>query len=292
MILQYTPVLLGLVLVLFFFAYALSRGVVGLLGSSLAALSAIVVFFLSVNLLPMLGTWFGNIDLTWKVTLGVAAALALLTYIGGYFVFRGIVKYVFNPDTWLHSFSDGIFGGILSLFPSAVAIFFLFSCVRIAGTVQELNYAASISQDGIESMGGNIPPIPMMVSWRNGIEQIPFAAMTLDALDPFSNRQYRKAAAFLMMTGSGSVRSYLLSRDDTRLAASSPELSALRRDVDLRRALEGQDRLGVVLNRKLQEFAKESDVAEYIRDVRLEPVLQGFVDSLPRPEIPPAETAG
>ncbi|MAS96195.1 MAG: hypothetical protein CMO55_23580 [Verrucomicrobiales bacterium] len=284
MLLDYTPVLLALILILFFFGYTFSRGVVGLMSSGLAALCAMVVFFTSVNLLPVISENLGEMELTWQILIASSAVLALLCYIVGIFVFKGILKFLFNPDSWLHSFADGIPGAILSIVPSAIAILFFFCCIRIVGTVQELNYSASISQSGIEAMGGKVPPVPMMVGWRNGIERVPFVGAALDILDPFSNRLNRRAAAFLIMTDSVHVRSYLLSRSDTKPIAESLELNRLRTKTELRKALKEQDRLGVVLDRDLQQFASDSVISEDIEDVRLKPVLEGFVDSLPKYE--------
>ena len=110
--------------------------------------------------LPGLAKTYLDIDLTWQFSLGLSACVGGLVFIVLRLILAFALKHLFNPDSPLHPLVDGTPGGFLSIFPSLVAVFLFFTCVRAAGTVQELNYVDSLAQTGIERMAGKIPPPP------------------------------------------------------------------------------------------------------------------------------------
>lgn len=262
------------------FFSAMKNGVAKLLASGCAAAIALAILFGGLNFLPELAKESKDSELSIKSTVGISVGAAIFVYFFALIVFTYIFKAMFGADGWLHWAVDGMPGAILSLFPSAIVALFVFSCVRVAGTVQELNYTASLSQENIEDLTRKIPPYPFSANWRNGIEDIPLMASALDVLDPFSNRVNRNAAALVMMQGSGQLRSFLLTQPHVDELATEDDFIALRREVEIRKALDKQDRLGLVMDPKLRETAAEEKYADKLRPLDLKPVLVGFGEAI------------
>ena len=82
-----------------------------------------------------------------------------LSYLISWLIFGFILKFLFNPDSFLHPLVDGIPGGIQSIVASLIFSFFLFTTVRIVGTLHELNYVASIAKPEISDADfAKLPP--------------------------------------------------------------------------------------------------------------------------------------
>lgn len=290
---DFTGIFIGLLFVIIVFLTAMKHGVVKILASGFAAAFALVVYYAGLNLLPDLAKTLLDIEMTWKVSAGVSAGLAFLVYVISRVILGIVFKSVFNPDGWFHRAVDGIPGGILSLFPSAVVLFFLFNCIRVAGTVQELNYIDSLSRDGISEMGGRIPPYPLSATWRNGIESVPFVAPVLDFIDPFSHRGNRNAAALVLASTSNFLKPYLRSRPETALLVEMPVWEQLSTQPGVARAAEKLDRLALVIDPAVQSAAADPVISGELRRLVLRPALDAFVasielapESAPEPFVP------
>ena len=159
-------------------------------------------------------------------------------------------------------------------------VFFLFCCFRIAGTVQELNYTASLSQAGIVQRGGNIPAYPFSGGWRDGIESVPLVAPVLDLVDPFSNRANRNAAALVIARGSADLRPFAESQKETADLIVNPGIETLRTNAEVYATVMKQDRMGLVLNSDLRAFASTPGVRDDLARMDLRRVLEDFVKSL------------
>ncbi|MEX2580110.1 MAG: hypothetical protein WD342_13715 [Verrucomicrobiales bacterium] len=277
---DFTPIFIVVLFTVIAFVSAMKHGVVKLLSSGCAATLALGIVWAGFRFLPELASEHMDIELTWKAVAGVSAGIAIVVYFVALLIFGFFFKAFFNPDGWFHRLADGIPGGIISLFPSAVVAVFLFTCVRIAGTLQELNYAASLSQDGISESDRRVPPYPFSADWRNGIEDVPMLASLLDPIDPFSKRRNRNAAAMVIMGQSAPFRSHLLSQPETAELADEQEWFALRRDKSIKKALEKHDRVGLVLDPNLRDVASKSEFARDLRTLKLKRVLTGFAKSL------------
>lgn len=274
------PIYLGLLLIVVAFVAAMNRGVVKFFSSGLALGFALVSFGLALMWIPALLDRFLDIELEWRKSAWIGAGVALVAFIAVRIVGGFLVKESLGPGSWLHSLSDGVGGGILSLFPAVLTVLFLFGCLRVAGTVLELNYLASISREGISSMGGNIPPYPLTARWRNSTEAIPGVAPLLDRIDPFSNRANRNAAAFVLMGQSSLVRSHLLARPETADLAADETLIELIREPVVHEAVESQDRVDLVLSPPVRNAASDSELEMPLRRLVLRPAVESFVDSL------------
>ena len=285
---DFFPLLIGLLFVVIAFVSAMNNGVVKLLSSGAAAAAALVVFFVLVHLVPSLADQFMDIGLTWKPVIGIASLAAAVVYVIARLISGAVFKWLFNSDGFLSSLVDGIPGGVISFFPSMVVVFFIFCCVRIAGTVQELNYTASLSQPGIIQRAGNIPAYPFSAEWRSGIESVPLVAPILDLIDPFSNRSNRNAAALVIAQGSGALKRFAENQRETADLIVNPGIEALRNNTEVYDAVTKQDRMGLVLNADLREFASTSDLTDDLATMDLRRVLEGFVKSLePEPVVVP-----
>lgn len=274
------PFLFALLIFAAFFVVSVKNGVLNLLASGIAVAFAMAAFFCGVQFLPGLAEQFMDVELEWKKTAmisgGAAIFVFLITRIVGGFVLKGIL----GPDAFMNSLVDGGAGGIVSLFPSFVIVIFLFCCFRIAGTLHELNYTASLARDEVATMTDQIPPYPWTSSWRDSIEDVPLMAPGLDLIDPFSNRANRNAAAFAIMNQSSLVRSYLHTQPDTGELAASSEVLKINQAAGVAEALEKQDRVKLVLNPAVLELADDPSLHPLLRRLRLQSILKGYVKSL------------
>lgn len=280
MLSDFTAVLVVILFTIIAFFSAMKNGVLKLLASGFAATLGLIVLFAGLNF----GQQFADDSLGMELSAGAAVAstfgIALVAYLIALIVFSLILKLIFNPDSPLHFLVDGFPGAILSLLPSAVMAVFIFTCVRVAGTVQELNYTATLSQANIEDLKRRIPAYPFSANWRNGIEDIPLAAPILDQLDPFSNRLNRNAAALVMIHGSAKFTHFLVDQPETTELVEEPDFEQLRKDKNIREALDKQSRLGLVLDPVLQATADQNEHAEELRDLDLKRILVGFGKTL------------
>ena len=283
---EFTGVWIAVLFVVVAFIVAMKKGVVKLLASGMAAALGLLVLYGGIYLLPNLAKTYVDIDLTWQVIAGVAAGLAFLVYGVSGIILRSVVKRAFNPDTWLHPLVEGIPGGMVSLFPSAVVVFFLFNCIRVAGTLQELNYVDSLARDGVKDMGGLIPGYPVSSSWRNGVESIPLVAPALDLIDPFSNRANRNAAALVIVSKSEYMKAYLSTLPESAELVEMSGWRDLLSEPAVTLALDKLDRVALVLAPPIRAAARESGSWE-LKNLMLQPLLKGFVESIPvRPPDP------
>ena len=283
---EFTGVWIAVLFVVVAFIVAMKKGVVKLLASGTAAALGLLVLYGGIYLLPNLAKTYVDIDLTWQLIAGVAAGLAFLVYGVSGIILRVVVKRAFNPDTWLHPLVEGIPGGMVSLFPSAVVVFFLFNCIRVAGTLQELNYVDSLARDGVKDMGGLIPGYPVSSSWRNGVESIPLVAPALDLIDPFSNRANRNAAALVIVSKSEYMKAYLSTLPESAELVEMSGWRDLLSEPAVTLALDKLDRVALVLAPPIRAAARESGSWE-LKNLMLQPLLKGFVESIPvRPPDP------
>lgn len=277
---EYFPVLVSLLFVVVAFIYATHKGVVSLLASGLAIGLGVALILAGCHWLPGLAKTYLDIDLTWQFTLGLSAGIGGMVFLVVRIILAFALKRIFNSDGPFHRFVDGNAGGVLSLFPSFVAVFLFFTCVRAAGTVQELNYIDSLSQPGIERMGGKIPAPPSSILWRNGVESLPFLAVLLDRTDPFSRRRARNAAAFTLIGRSVELRNHLLGQPDFAGLLESEQWKLLAADPDVEKALGIRDRVALVTAPAVRKAANDFEDGARLEGVVFLAALREFTHSL------------
>lgn len=287
---EYFPVLVALLFVVLAFIVAANKGVVGLLASGLSIGIGVAVILAGFRFLPGLVRTYLDIDLTWQFTLGLSASVGGLVFIVLRVILAFAFKRLFNADSPLHALADGTAGGILSLLPSLVAVFLFFTCVRAAGTVQELNYVDSLTQPGIEQMGGKIPSPPPSILWRNAVESLPFLAPLLDRTDPFSHRRARNAAALALIARSMELNRFLVQHPDTAALLEAEEWKLLAVDPDVEKAIAKRDRVALVTAPAIQKAAAEYPEPRDLERLVLLPALKEFGKSLVPVAEPVAES--
>lgn len=287
---EYFPLLLALLFIVVAFLMASRNGVISLLSSGIALAGALALLFFSFQKIPDLGRTFLDVDLSWRVVFGTSMVLAVVLFLVLRISLSPAITRFFNPDSQFHRFVDGNGGGFLSLLPSLVAVFVFFTCLRAAGTVQELNYIDSLTQEGIE--GAKVPAYPFTARWRNGIERIPFLVPLLDATDPFSRRASRNAAVFVLAQKGEALRTFLASRPETERIIRGPRWAQLLEDPAVEPSLTSLDRVGLVLSPPVVELAHDPAAAEILAPLQFAPILQDFVKALRKDqsESPPAAT--
>lgn len=286
---DYFPFLIAIFVVLLTFISAMKSGVVKLLASGAAALALMIVLIACVQFLPLLAESVLDIEVSWKVTLGVACVLAILTYTISRFLFGWFFRKLLGPESFLHGLSDGVPGGILSIFPSLVIVFVLFNFVRIAGTQLELNYVASLSREGITKTVNQLPPYPTAARWRNKVESTPLVAPALDLIDPFSNRLYRNMAALVMVSQSTELEAFLLEQKETASLVGQSGFGKLAAEPVVSEALKTNEPVELVTCPRIQAVAESFSDASEVRRLDLESVLVRFVDQIVPVEVPEVE---
>ncbi|MEM7602062.1 MAG: hypothetical protein AAF357_11690, partial [Verrucomicrobiota bacterium] len=121
---DFFPFLIAALIILVTFITAMKQGVVKLLASGLAAAVLLIVLAVSLHWIPELAVRLLDVDLSFKVTLGASSLLAILSYAAARICFGWIVRKAVGPDSWFHWMVDGVPGGILSLIPSLIIVFF------------------------------------------------------------------------------------------------------------------------------------------------------------------------
>ncbi len=277
---DYAPVFLGIFFIVVAFLVAMNHGVVGLLASGLSLAAGLATVLAGFEFLPGLAKQFLDLDLSWKFTLAVAAGAALLVFLIFRFIFAFILKALFSRDAIFHPLSDGVGGGVLSLGPSLLTVLAFFLCVRLAGTVLELNYIDSLARAEIREMGGQIPPYPMTARWRDGIDALPFMGGLLDSIDPLSPRAERNAAALVLASDGVALFNHLKIKHDTGPLAELPGWLMLSNDPVVSKANEKFDRLALILAPAVQEAAARPDLRTKLQLLVLRPSVEDFVKSI------------
>lgn len=285
---DYAPVLLAAFFVVVAFIYSMREGVVSLLTSGLALAVGIAVFVVCFKLGPAVARQFLDIDLTWKFLLAVSGGLAALLFLISRFIFSAILRALFNRDGFLHPLSDGIGGGLLSIGPSLLTVVVFFLCVRLAGTVLELNYIDSLARPGITAMGGNIPPYPMAVRWRDGLDSLPFLGDGLDLIDPFSRRGPRNVAALVLALDGPSLQSHLKREIETGPLAELSAWAEVAADPVVAKANEKTDRVALLTAPAVHTAAGDIAIRRRLQRLVLRPTVAKFVKSLEPAPVPEA----
>lgn len=275
------PILIAILLVVVVFLSAMKRGVVKILAGGLAAALGLAVFFLGMNFLPSLAKDFSDIDLAWPATLAASAVLALVIFLAARFALHSFLRVVLGPDGFLHFCVDGILGGIISLVASLTVVFAVIIALRVAGTALELNYAASLGQPGIEKSTNKFPAWPLPAKWRDQTEAVPLAADVFDRVEPFSRRRNRNLAGLLLLSRPLYVETYLEGRADTAPVLNSETFKVLAGDEEIARLLQEENRIGLLLNPKLQQTAADPALAEALEEIDLKKVLSELIDLIP-----------
>jgi len=274
------PVLAATLFVVVSFIVAMNQGVASLLASGLALSAGLATLFAVAGSLPRLAATYLDLDPGWRTAYGLAAGAGLVVFIAVRIACGIVLKRLFNPDSPLHRFVDGLPGGILSIGPSLAALVVFFTCCRAAGTVQELNYVDSLAQAGIERAGGRIPPPPRSIAWRNAIERLPMVAPLLDRLDPFSRRAPRHAAAMLIVSGSVELRAHLAKNPAIGTLLESPRWAALAADPAAGEALASRDRVALVTAPAVQAASAEAGLRAPLEALVLLPELKSFAAAI------------
>jgi len=276
----YLPILLALLSGSVVFIVAVTKGVVPLLSSGCATAAGLLAMVIALYLIPVIGYSAFEGGVNWKLNVGIAAGLGLVVMVICRFIFGAIFRRLMGGESRLNSLMDGFAGGVLSLVPSIVGILLMFTGFRVAGTVMELNYTASLAREGVIEMAGKIPPYPKETGWRNMIEKIPVVPTVLDVIDPFSNRANRNAAAMVIVGGSGSLRSFMKQQPESSEIANVNILGLLASDEEIAELVTRQDRAGLVLHPKVRQTASNPELNGPLRKLNLQRSLEGFVESL------------
>ncbi len=279
----YSPFLLATLIIVVIFIAAMKNGVVKILSGGIAAFFSIIVLFVTINVLPAMAEATIGITFTWKLTLIFAIVLAMINYAVIRLLVGVFVKAFFNPDRKFSKMVDGTSGGVISIFSSLVVVMFLFVCVRIIGTVQELNYITSLSQPGIEKASMVFPEWPASTQWRDSIEKAPLLSSILDLTEPFSRKENRNLAVLLIMKQSGFVSSFLNKRKEEGALINHPQVTVLSEDKAVSKALDRRDQLSLVLSSALQKTASNVLIKFDLQKLEIRALAEDFIETLPKP---------
>ena len=276
------PFLLAILIFGIVFIYAAKKVVASILSGGIATFLSLIVLFAIINFLPLIAESTIGISLTWKLTVIIAATFAFFAYLISRLIAGSIVKAFFDPDGWFNGMANGFFGGVISLFPSLVVVLFLFVCVRVAGTYEELNYVRSLSHPGIEQSKMEFPDWPLSTHWRDNLERIPLFSSIFDSIEPFSRRKNRNLAALVTMKRSGYINSFLSNQTGVGPLINLLEVDRLCGEKSVSKALARGDSLGLVFAPVLQNAASSSDLKSDLQKLEIRKLVSDIIASLPK----------
>lgn len=275
------PIIAVFLITLLYFIYAMKWGAVRILSSSLAIAVGLGVFFTAVNLGPPFIENLLGMHLGWQFILAGAGILAIIVYFISWAIFGFILKFLFNPDSFLHPLVDGIPGGILSIFASIVMAFVIFTATRICGTLFELNYIASIAQPEIVRADLNKLPEPSkFTNWRNTIEKIPMVADWLDVIDPFSRREHRNFGAVTLFAANEPSREFSAGSKQMGSILSNSRVIDHISSEEMQSQLRLNDRVGHILSREAIEIASDPELKVRLKNLKIDRHVDEFVQYL------------
>jgi len=285
---DWAPILIAALVLVVTAIVAARHGSIAILAGGASLLVALIVWVVTASWLPWLGDTFLDVYPGWRLIIGVASLFAVVAFGIARILSGWILRRLLGRDAPLHFLAEGAPAAMVSVFPGLVVVVFLFSCFRVAGTLHELNYVASISRDEITDMGGRIPPYPWTSAARNRIEDVPMVAEGLDVMDPFSERAARNAAALLILSRADATRDFAAAQEETSAILKAPEFRDLVASEEVAEALKEEARVGLVLHPRVASAARDSALSTRLERLHLRPLLERFVDSIPVSE--PRET--
>lgn len=288
------PIVVFAFITLIFFLYSMKWGVLTHMSSGLGLAAGLAVFFFIANRGEQIlnQTLRLELKLEWQGLLIGAGILGIVAYFFSWVIAGFILRFLFNPDSFLHPLCHGIPGGLLSLIPSGVLLFALANICRMTGTVQELNYAAAVAQpDIVEKEIDKLPPLPTYTQWRDQIEKLGLLVKWLDLCDPLSRRENRNFGLVTLFTATQPAREFsekssqmasILSDHRVRDWINSEELAGL---------LKLKDNVSLVMCPDTFEIASRPDLKNRLRAIQLKVHVDEFVQYLENtrpPALPPS----
>lgn len=275
------PILAVIVISLLYFLWAMKWGVVRILSSSIAMAVGLVTFFVGVNIGPSMIYNLLSMQLPWSAVLAGFGILAIIVFFIAWAIFGFILRFLFNPDSFLHPLADGIPGGLLSLFASIVMAFIIFTGTRITGTLFELNYIASIAHPDIVKADLNKLPEPHKFTlWRNTIEKIPMLADLLDQCDPFSRREHRNFGAVTLFSSNQPSREFSEGSSQMAGILDNSLVLQLIESEEMARQNRLNDRVSHVLSRDAIELANDPELKNRLKNLKIDRHVDEFVQYL------------
>ncbi len=275
------PIVIIVAVFALYFLYAMRWGIVNLLSSAIALAAGLGVFFTGLNMgPPFMDESFGILP-PWQFLVVGAGVLAAVIYLIVWLISRGILKFLFNPDSFLHFLVDGVPGGILSIGATVVTVFFIFTGIRIAGTIYELDYAATIAQPEIVNMDYSKLPEPAVATqWRDQIEQLPYLAEWLDFCDPFSRRQNRNLGIVSLFAATQISMDF--SEDSEQMAAilSNRKVDEWITSEEMAGYLNLKDKISMVMSLEAIRIANHSELKNRLIKFNLQRHIREFVQFL------------
>lgn len=282
------PIIIISFLALLYFLYAWKWGVIRLLSSSLGLAIGLAVFFLGINRGHDFIDNLLALELSWEFILVGAGILGVIAYLFCWAIIGFILKFLFNPDSFLHPLSSGLFGGILSLIATVVTAFFVFSAVRISGTLFELNHTGTIAQPEIVTANLEKLPEPSRFTlWRDQIEDLPVIPDWLDRTDPFSRLENRNLGILSLFAATQPARDYVEVSTQTASIMSNRRVNTWINGDRFAEIVKLNDRVGLVLNPDAIELAADPEIKARLRNIDVPELIDEFVQYLKTNKTPP-----
>ncbi len=272
------PLIAVFLITLLNFIYAMKMGIVRILASSIAVAIGAGVFFAVINYGPSSLDEMIGVELSWEFLFSAAGIFGVIAYFISWAIGGFVIKFLFNPDSFLHPLVDGFPGGIISLFPSLVMAFVIFTGTRITGTLFELNYAASIAQPSIVDADLDKLPSPSKFTvWRNTIEKIPLVADWLDKIDPFSCRANRNFGLVSLFSANQPAREFSEGSSQMATILSNSRVLDLINSDNMTTQMMLRDKVGLVLGKEALEIASLPDLKPRLKVLKLDRHVEEFV---------------
>lgn len=266
-------------ILVFLFFRAWKHGVVGMLWGVTGALGGILVG---------LAAWdffVKSLNLSNPVKAGVCFVIGLMGYAMIRQIAKSILQEIFDRDGPLHFFRGGPGGAILSLIPGLITIGIVAFCLRVGGTLADLDRFEKVSIEGVDFLTPNYPRRSIFSKWRDGVERIGPVGGVLEMADPLCPVAERNLAALLITTKKATLFNVLSQDPETRPLMTSPIFQALRADPEIHELNMTSRHVALMRNPKIQQAALDPSIRTDLLQLELHRVVDAFMLSPARQEM-------
>jgi len=184
---------------------------------------------------------------------------------------------MFGEGSFLHGWTDGLRGAILSLLPSLVTVAILVSGIRVGGTLLELRHLENICRDEANFTTAEYPRWPVWAKWRDSVEGIPTLTTWLKPVDPVSRIPERRVVCLLVASEKPELLEFLRADPATAPIFNSTVLQDAMASDHIAALLGNFQHVTLILHPLIHDVALDPAAAEALDRLNLQALVDGFM---------------
>jgi len=274
--------LLFLAIAGFLFVRAYHEGVESMLWSSAAVVAGLIGGGIFYRLLPgLLPDW----EAGFRTRVLLTFLVALIPYLVVRFVAKRTLTAWFEPKGIFGGFSDGLWGGLLSLVPALLTIVILIFCIRIGGTWADLRRYEKVSIPGADLLERDYPRRPLLAKWRDGVEQLPFVVSGFGVVDRVNRIPERNLVGLLITTKKEELYEHLSEDPESKLVFETLSFLRLLQDPEVKQLNVDRQHFALLKHVAVRATARDPAIREKLRELELHRLVDEFMLSPDRQSI-------